>query len=146
MSANQRVAFGALVIAGVTGYMVYLGASSSWQYYVTVDECAAGADALRGAKVRVSGRIAAGTLQVAEDRREAAFAMQGTQGNLAVTCLGPLPDNLAEGIDVVVEGRLEEPHRLAGQKVITRCASKYQSRDASGPTQTAARPAPGMNR
>jgi cytochrome c-type biogenesis protein CcmE len=38
-----------------------------------------------------------------------------------------LPDNLVEGIDVVVEGTLEKQGRLRGEKVMTRCASKYQA-------------------
>ncbi len=138
MSAHRKLALGALVVAGVTGYMAYLGASSSWQYYVTVDECLAQAASLLGARVRVSGKVSPHTLQIGTDRREASFSIQGSQGDLVVTCPGPLPDNLAEGIDVVVEGRLEDSHSLRGHKVITRCAGKYQSRDSLPPTETAA--------
>jgi cytochrome c-type biogenesis protein CcmE len=36
-----------------------------------------------------------------------------------------VPDNLTEGIDVVVEGTLQQD-RFHGHKVITRCASKYE--------------------
>ena len=39
-----------------------------------------------------------------------------------------MPDNLAEGIAVLVEGRIDEAGLLRGEKVLTRCASKYQSR------------------
>lgn len=146
MSANKRLALAALVILGVTAYMVYLGAAASWQYYVTVDECVADAASFVGARVRVSGKISPRTLVIADNRREAAFSMQGSQGSLSVTCPGPLPDNLAEGIDVVVEGRLENAQFLKGQKVITRCASKYRSQNALRPTEIAARPKPGGNR
>jgi cytochrome c-type biogenesis protein CcmE len=40
-----------------------------------------------------------------------------------------MPDNLAEDIDVVVEGVLR-PDGIHAHKVITRCASKYQSQEA----------------
>ena len=40
-----------------------------------------------------------------------------------------MPDNLAEDIDVVVEGTLQA-NELLGDKVITRCASKYQPADS----------------
>jgi cytochrome c-type biogenesis protein CcmE len=146
MSAHRKLALGVLVIAGVTGYVAYLGASASWQYYVTVDECLARATPLLGARVRVSGKVSPDTLQIASDRREAAFSLQGSRGDLAVTCSGPLPDNLAEGIDVVVEGRLEDSHFLRAHKVITRCASKYQSQASVRPMETAARTGLGSRR
>ncbi len=142
MSANRKVTLAGLVIAGVTIYMAYLGGSASWQYYVTADECMARAEGLLGTRLRVSGKVAPNTLRIDADRRQAAFSIQGSQGDLAVTCPGPLPDNLAEGIEVVVEGRLETSHCLKGQKVITRCASKYQSQASLRPTETAARTEP----
>jgi cytochrome c-type biogenesis protein CcmE len=46
-----------------------------------------------------------------------------------------LPDNLANGIAVLVEGRLDDAGLLHGEKVLTRCTSKYQSRQS---TSTAA--------
>ena len=146
MSANKKLALGALLIAGATGYMAYLGGAASWQYYVTVDECMADSAPPVGARVRVSGRISPNTLRIAADRREAAFSIEGSQGSLAVTCPGPLPDNLAEGMDVVVEGRLEDPRFLKGHKVITRCAGKYRSQAAVRPTETASRDRRGGSR
>jgi cytochrome c-type biogenesis protein CcmE len=139
MSANKKLALGAFLIAGVTGYMAYLGGAASWQYYVTVDECMANAASLAGSRVRVSGRVSPNTLRIAADRREAVFAIQGSQGSLEVTCPGPLPDNLAEGMDVVVEGRLKDPRVLQGHKVITRCAGKYRSQGVVRQTDTASR-------
>ncbi len=146
MSARKKLALAMMLIAGATGYMAYLGGTASWQYYVTVDECTASAAPPVGARVRVSGRIAPNTLQVDRERREAAFSMAGREGNLAVICQGPLPDKLAEGMDVVVEGRLEDPHLLRGHKLITRCASKYRSQVIQPPTETASRAVPGESR
>lgn len=128
MSVGAKLSVGALVVAGVTGYVAYLGASSSWQYYVTTDECALRAEQLVGLRVRVSGRVVPGSLSVATDRRSAEFVLGGSSGKLRTVCAGPLPDNLAEDRDVVVEGRLARTDRLDGDKVLTRCASKYQSR------------------
>jgi cytochrome c-type biogenesis protein CcmE len=52
-----------------------------------------------------------------------------------------LPDNLKEDIDVVVEGRLNESGALQGDRVLTRCASKYQSQQPA--TMSARRPLSG---
>ena len=73
--------------------------------------------------------MAAGSLHVAADRSQASFDLQGATNRLRVVCTGPLPDNLAEKIDVVVEGRLEAGGLLRGDKLLTRCASKYESRE-----------------
>jgi cytochrome c-type biogenesis protein CcmE len=50
----------------------------------------------------------------------------GTTHHLHVMCDCRLPDNLAEDMDVVVEGTLHADC-IRGDRVITRCASKYQS-------------------
>ena len=71
------------------------------------------------------------TLRVAADRRSATFQLVGQGKNLAVTSSCFVPDNLAEEREVVVEGRLENRERLRADKLITRCASKYESRPAA---------------
>jgi cytochrome c-type biogenesis protein CcmE len=137
MSTGTRLGIGSAIVLSVTAYMAYLGASSSWQYYLTVDECICDASTLSHEPLRVSGKIAPGSLTVSADRGAAVFMLEGTSGNLRVNCSGHLPDNLAEGIQVVVEGRLQDDNQLAGERVLTRCASKYSSRtssaDSTGP-------------
>ncbi len=127
MSVGVKLAVGGAVLVSVLAYVAYLGASSSWQYYLTVDECAANAEQFVGRRVRVSGRVEPGSLVIRDNRSTATFLLTGTQGRLQATCQAPLPDNLAEDMDVVVEGRLENLTHLHGDKVLTRCASKYQS-------------------
>jgi cytochrome c-type biogenesis protein CcmE len=127
MSIRARLFVGVLVLVAVTIYVAYLGASSSWQYYLTVDECAASIQRFTSRQLRVSGRIGGGTLQIANDRKSATFVLEGESAQLATNCEGPLPDNLAEGVNVVVEGSLHEGGTLQARKVLTRCASKYES-------------------
>ncbi|MFH1267119.1 MAG: cytochrome c maturation protein CcmE [Planctomycetota bacterium] len=126
MTTGWKLAIGGVVVVGTTAYMAYLGAATSWQYYVTVDECLANADALGGARVRVSGKIAPGSLRISSDRSEADFFLEGTEAALRVISSGPVPDNLAEAVDVVAEGRLAGAGLLKADKVLTRCASKYE--------------------
>jgi cytochrome c-type biogenesis protein CcmE len=120
---------GGLLVAGATAYLACLGAATSWQYYLSVDEAVADCEKLSGTRVRVSGRVAAGSLSMAKHRQEATFDLAGETGTLRAHCRCWLPDNFAEGIDVVVEGTLES-NAIHGQKVITRCASKYESEPA----------------
>jgi cytochrome c-type biogenesis protein CcmE len=112
-------------VAIAVGYLAYLGAASSWQYYLSVDEAAADHTDLLGKRVRVNGQVATGSLTIRNPRR-ATFDLAGKTHNLRVTCYCRLPDNLAEDMDVVVEGMLNADC-IRCDRVITRCASKYQS-------------------
>jgi cytochrome c-type biogenesis protein CcmE len=128
MTTGRKLLIGGLIIAAVTAYMAYRGASASWQYYVTVDECAAEGASLAGRPLRVSGRVAAGTLAIDRDRRQASFTLEGNGTHLSAVCRGPMPDNLAEGIAVLVEGRIDKTGLLQGDKVLTRCDGKREAR------------------
>ncbi len=127
MTATHRLCVGGIVIVLATTYLAYLGASSSWQFYLTVDELVADAASFGDSRLRISGKIAPDSLQIAPDRTQASFVLQGAISELSVKCSGPIPDNLAEGIEVVVEGRMESASIVQGNKVLTRCASKYSS-------------------
>jgi cytochrome c-type biogenesis protein CcmE len=127
MSPLAKLGLGAAIVAAGTTYLAYLGASTSWQYYLLVDECIQNQDELLGHRMRVTGKIAAHSLQFPDEGRKATFVLYGQRSELQVSCRGPLPDNLQEGIDVVVEGTLERGGLLRGEKVMTRCASKYQA-------------------
>lgn len=131
MTTGIKLAIGGVIVAGVTGIMAYLGAASSWQYYVTVDECLTDTASLVGDRIRVTGRLAPGSLRTSADRARTTFQLAGAAGRLSVTCRGPLPDNLKEDIDVVVEGRLNDLGVLQSDRVLTRCASKYASQQPS---------------
>jgi len=68
MRPHTKLALGAIVLAGAAAYLAYLGAATSWRYYVLVDECASSRTELVGQRLRVSGRVAAGSLALAADR------------------------------------------------------------------------------
>ena len=127
MSPLLKLMVGAAIIAGATGYVAWLGAASSWQYYVLVDECVRDHKTFAGQRIRVSGRIARASLDVSVDRRSCTFVLQGDHAQLNVASQGLLPDNLRDDMDVVVEGTLRDDLSLSADKVITRCASKYQA-------------------
>ena len=142
MKPVAKLAVGGIIVVGVTCYMAYVGASASWKYYVTTDECLANPAEFSGSRVRVSGLLAPGSLRVTAGRTQAEFSLQGKTGLLDVICRGPLPDNLAEATEVVVEGRVDASGVVHGDKVLTRCASKYESGkpEQKGPGPVAAQP------
>ncbi len=146
MSTTVKLWIAACIVASVTVYMAYVGSTASWQYYLTVDECLTDAKALVNQPMRVSGKIVVGSLQIATGRQYATFKICEADHELTVRCAGPLPDNLAEEMDVVVEGRLDESGHLRGDKVLTRCASKYSSGATIGATDPPPTSAEGRRR
>jgi len=131
MSPISKLAVAVAIMAGSTAYLAYLGASTSWRYYLLVDECVHNRDKFIGQRLRVSGRVARQSLELSTDRSVASFDLRGQLSTISVSCKGPLPDNLAEDMDVVVEGTVDEHGLLRGDKVLTRCASKYETRNGS---------------
>jgi len=130
MTPAARLALGVGIIVGVTTYMAYVGASAGWQYYVTADECVMRLPELSGNRVRVSGHVATGTLQAPPERTRVDFILQGRHQRLQVTGVGRFPDNLEEGVEVVVEGTLNPTGVLRADKILTKCASKYEEQRA----------------
>ncbi|MHB8971071.1 MAG: cytochrome c maturation protein CcmE [Pirellulaceae bacterium] len=131
MTTGRKLTLGAIVIASVTGYLAFVGANSSWQYYLTVDECLDQAPQIVGSRLRVQGKIEAATLYVDRQQQLVEFKFASERGTLKVICTGPIPDNLAGDMDVVVEGYLESPDLVRGHKILTKCSSKYASQGSS---------------
>ena len=129
MTAAHKLCLGGLVITMATTCLAYLGASSSWQFYMTVDELLDHPSLVHDCRVRLSGKVGHDSLRIASDHTSASFILQGAGSQLRVECLGIIPDNLTEGIDVVVEGYVESSDLFKGDKLLTRCASKYDTRD-----------------
>jgi cytochrome c-type biogenesis protein CcmE len=130
MGMRTKLLVSGVLITASLAYAVYLGASSSWQYYLQVDECLSQVEQFRGKRLRISGRVAAGSLQALPERREASFVLEGNEHKLPVSYRGTIPDTLAEGREVVVEGALAGDGHFRCETLITRCASKYAPKDA----------------
>lgn len=124
---RKKLGFAGILIAGTTAYMAYLGAAESWQYYLTAEECLAQASQFTGRSLRVSGRVASGSLDHSAASPGASFKLEAGTGQLPIVYVGPVPDNMAEQIEVVVEGRLDDQGTLRADKLLTKCASKYAS-------------------
>lgn len=133
MNAQAKFALPWVIVGVAVAYVMYLGLTTTWQYYVLVDECGMQAEQWRGKRLRVNGKVEKDSLHISQDRRTASFILSGDKHQIPVRCSGPLPDNLADCMDVVVEGVLQDDGHLQGQRVITRCASKYAPKDSSSP-------------
>jgi cytochrome c-type biogenesis protein CcmE len=123
-----KFVIGIVVIGGGIGYFMYQAMQSSWSYYYSVDEFAGGSDAVKNSSLRLAGKVKSGTVSRDMGRMQLSFVLAGTTNELPVNYTGIVPDNFTEGIDVVVEGRLEPSGVFNAQLMMTRCESKYKAK------------------
>ena len=112
--------------------------------YLTSDECLENQQEFIGKRLRVSGKVADETLQHDNSGQQVTFGLAGSNRELLVLYKGTIPDNLREGIEVVVEGQLDSEGTLQADKLLTKCASKYASEEStkSGTQSDGAEPEP----
>jgi len=116
-----------LVLVGAIGYLAIAGAKSGWVYYVEVDKAASDAQ-YRHQRVRLHGKVAEDAFASYPGKLLAQFQLQGKSAAVFVEYHGAIPDQFAVGRDVVVEGQFNERGVFQADLLLTKCASKYESK------------------
>jgi len=123
-----KLMIGIVVIGGGIGYFMWQAMQSSWSYYYSVDEFAAGSETVKSSSLRLAGKVKTGTVSKEMEKMQLSFVLKGTNNEIPVVYTGVVPDNFAEDIEVVVEGRLETSGTFNAQTLMTRCDSKYKAK------------------
>ncbi|HET6229784.1 MAG TPA: cytochrome c maturation protein CcmE [Longimicrobiaceae bacterium] len=132
MKKQPKFVAGALVVAGVIGYLMVTGMRDSMVYYYTPNELAAKitADAsMHEVGVKVGGRVVPGTVHFDQrtlDLRFDVVDIATGKTRFPVHYQGPLPDTFKEGRDVVAEGKLTASGVFEASNVLTKCGSRYE--------------------
>ena len=126
---RMKLLVGGLVLAGAVAYLAVAGVRSGWVYYVAVDEFV-GEAAVVGQRVRLTGTVAEEGLEVKPGAMAAKFELAGQRRRVAVRYRGAVPDLFKAGAPVVVEGKLDDAGVFQADKLLTKCASKYEARAA----------------
>jgi cytochrome c-type biogenesis protein CcmE len=123
-----KTLIGIIVIGGGVGYFMYQAMQSSWSYYYSVDEFSANTAAIKNTSLRIAGRVKEGTVVRDLSKMLLTFTLAGTGSELPVSFGGTIPDNFAEDIEVVVEGRLDTSGSFQADRLMTKCESKYKAK------------------
>ena len=126
---RKRSLFPVLVALIVTGGVVVIVNSSfsGGVYEYPLGDLVRDAPALVGKQVRVSGKVAPGSIRGNVDDLDVTFAIEdGTGHTMAVHTRKILPDPFAEGRDVIVEGTLVQADRIEASTITVKCPSRYQ--------------------
>ncbi len=124
------------IAAGALGYLAYAGSQSSWVYYVDVDQFVA-EGVTPGQRARIHGVVSDAHLEVHRAELRASFRVRGKQHEVPVLYHGTIPDLFRAGRQVVVEGALDPRGVFQADVLLTKCSSKYESREALRPAEDA---------
>ena len=124
-AARRKLILGAAVIVCALGFVAYQGARSSIVYYLTPTEFSGRPD-LQQARVRLAGRVVAGSIQ--KSGGETRFAIADGAARYPVRFAGALPDLFADDRQVLVEGRLDRDGVFQAAQVITTHPVEYKEK------------------
>jgi cytochrome c-type biogenesis protein CcmE len=116
-----RLALLGLLVAGSVGWLVYSASAGSTQYYRTVAELRK--DPTLGDS-RVLGTVEDDIVRIDGGLGVRFTAAQGG-ATLPVEYVGQLPDIFRPGIQVVVEGRLQQDGVFHARTLLAKCPSRF---------------------
>lgn len=124
--ARRQIRFlvGGIIVALVTGYLIFSAASGSAAYYVTTEELRLQAPSQQN--VRVSGNIVGESIVWEPRELRLEFDIVDEAGQLSVLYTGSRPDMFQDGAEVVVEGRLTSEGVFEARAMLLKCPSKYE--------------------
>lgn len=131
-----RLAIGVVLVGSALGFLVYKATGDNLTYYRTVDELLA-ADGTSDEKIRISGDVVEGTIVRSDETRELRFEIESTTPDEAgappttprripVVYTGTVPDIFRGGIQVVIEGSVDDGGTFQAETLLAKCPSKYQ--------------------
>ncbi|MBE3599203.1 MAG: cytochrome c maturation protein CcmE [Limnochordaceae bacterium] len=142
MKGRTRIWIGAAVMLAATLYLMVTGFRQTATYYLSVGEAIASVQSSgEPIPVRIRGQVREGTLQVDPVGLVVRFQLEQAPGDggpavqaaaaasqaLHVTYRGARPDNLGEGQQVIVEGRLSPGGELSATQLLVTCPSRYEA-------------------
>jgi cytochrome c-type biogenesis protein CcmE len=128
IGVRKKIFIAVVVMVAVGGYLAYSGARSSMAYYLTVGELLDGSAAVQDSDLRVSGKVAVGSVRW--DQVSGLLQFEATDGSraLRVVYRGVVPDTFKPGADVVVEGRFDGT-TFTAVRLFAKCPSKFEVKD-----------------
>lgn len=128
---GKKILIPVLFIVAGLGFLIFRGISDTGVYYMTVEELITKADSQKGDSVRISGNVAAGTVNYNQRDLILSFAISDTANPAKVINVlynGPAPDAFKEGVEVVLQGIYDmEKNLFTAKELLAKCPSKYDS-------------------
>ena len=123
---RKRFLFGGIIIAVTAIVLIVLSLNSAVSYYLTVGELSAQASALEDTRVRVSGKVAAGSIVWDARDLELRFNVSGEGETLPVVYQGVRPEGFKDDVNVLLDGYLDAGGTFRAGEILMKCPSKYE--------------------
>jgi cytochrome c-type biogenesis protein CcmE len=122
-----------LIIGGATLLIAVVllgmaGMREGWVYYLSVDQFLTSQDH-NDRRVRLQGQVGDENFEQNAAMLDASFDLMGETRHIRVNYQGVIPDLFEPGREVVVEGHLGSDGVFEADTLMTKCASKYETRD-----------------
>ena len=130
MKARTKFLAGGILILGSAGYLMATSIQETGVYYLTPSELATRVSAdstFYETGVKVGARVVPGTIVRDPGGRSMRFTVTDGVATYPVTYRGLPPDTFTDGVDVVLEGRLQRDGTFRATTVLAKCASRYEN-------------------
>jgi len=130
VKARVKFLVGGVMVLGTAGYLMASSIDETAQYYLTPTELATKvSNNPRFAKtgVKVGARVVSGTIVREPSGTSLSFKMTDGAQVYNVVYRGIAPDTFTDGVDVVVEGRLDANGTFQATTLLAKCASRYEN-------------------
>ena len=121
-----KVTIGAAIVVAAVGYLMFSGSSGNTAFFMTVPELHAQTQNLRGAALRIAGKVTADPIRWDVQQLSLAFTMGEGDARIPVRYKGVKPDMFQVGAEVIVEGKIGPDGVLQAHNLMTSCPSKYE--------------------
>jgi len=130
--ARVKVLVGGIAIFLAVAYLVVAGIRDGWVYSYKVDQIVNIVE-YQGKRLRLHGIVGEDGLVANRAGLSAQFDLKGEKQVIRVDYSGVIPDLFKPDHEVVVEGYLDEDGIFRADTLLTKCASKYESKDGEAP-------------
>lgn len=130
MKARSKFLIGGTLVLGTAGYLMASSIQGTAQFYLTPTELASKVSmdtSFLDRGVKVGARVVTGTIQRDPSGRSLSFQMTDGAKTYAVAYRGIAPDTFTDGVDVVVEGKLDAAGTFQAKTLLAKCASRYEN-------------------
>ncbi len=128
MAKKTRLKFiiGGVIIALAVGILVFAGMQGNEVYYLSPSELLSKEGQGVGLGARVAGKIEDGSINWNSKTLDLSFKITDGKQAIPVQYHGVIPDTFKYGVEVVVEGKLQETKTFMATKLMAKCPSKYE--------------------
>jgi len=127
---RTKFLLGGALVLGTAGYLMASSIKDTAVYYLTPGELSAKTVAdptFYETGVKVGARVVPGSIKREAGGRQVSFAMSDGAKTYNVIYRGITPDTFTDGVDVVVEGKLDRAGTFHATTLLAKCASRYEN-------------------